>query len=108
MDIAAADIQRIVERYLRSEASASMVVMELVQFTEDTEALARALPTLAGDAAKLRELRRHFAENEAGCRTIVRMIQQRLDSPEVARNAEEGIERSRKLFDASVAESEES
>jgi cyclopropane fatty-acyl-phospholipid synthase-like methyltransferase len=108
MDIAAADIQRIVDRYLRSEASASMVLMELVQFTEDTEALARALPPLAGDPAKLRELRRHFAENEAGCRTIVTMIRQRLDSPEVARNAEEGIERSRKLFDASVAESEES
>jgi cyclopropane fatty-acyl-phospholipid synthase-like methyltransferase len=108
VDVAAADIQHIVDRYLRSEASASMVVMELVQFTEDTEALGRALPTLAGDPARLRELRRHFAENEAGCRTIVRMIRQRLDSPEVARNAAEGIERSRKLFDASVAESEES
>ena len=108
MDIAAADIQRIVERYLRSEASVSMVVMELVQLTEDTDALARALPTLAGDPAKLRELQRHFAENEAGCRTIVRMIRQRLDCPEVAPSAMEGIERSRKLFDASVAQSEES
>jgi cyclopropane fatty-acyl-phospholipid synthase-like methyltransferase len=108
VNIPAADIQRIVDRYLRSEASASIVLMELVQFTEDTEALARALPMLAGDPAKLGELRRHFAENEAGCRTIVRMIRQRLDSPEVARSAEEGIERSRKLFDASVAQSEES
>jgi SAM-dependent methyltransferase len=108
LDIPAADLQRIVDRYLRSEASVSMVVMELVQFTEDTEALARALPTLAGDPARLRELGRHFAENEAGCRTIVGMIRQRLDSPEVARNAAEGIERSRKLFDASVAQSEES
>ncbi len=36
------------------------------------------------------------------------MIRQRLDSPELAANAEEGIERSRKLFDASVAQSEES
>lgn len=108
MDVSTVDIQRIVERYLRSEASMSMVVMELVQFTEDTEALARALPTLSGDPAKLCELRRHFAENEVGCRTIVRMIRRRLDSPEVARSVEEGIERSRKLFDASVAESEES
>jgi len=108
MDIPVADLQRIVDRYLRSEASVSMVVMELVQFTEDTEALARALPGLGGDPGKLRELRRHFAENEAGCRTIVRMIRQGLDSPEVARSADEGIERSRKLFDASVAESEES
>jgi cyclopropane fatty-acyl-phospholipid synthase-like methyltransferase len=108
MEMAAADIQRIVDRYLRSEASASIVLMELVQFTEDTEALARVLPTLAGDPDKLGELRRHFAENEAGCRTIVSMIRQRLDSPEVARNAEAGIERSRKLFDASVAQSEES
>jgi cyclopropane fatty-acyl-phospholipid synthase-like methyltransferase len=85
MNIPAADIQRIVDRYLRSEASASIALMELVQFTEDTEALARILPTMAGDPAKLGELRRQFAEN-----------------------AEEGIERSRKLFDASVAESEES
>jgi SAM-dependent methyltransferase len=108
MDVAAADIQRIVDRYLRAEASAAIVVMELVQFTEDTEALARALPALAGDPVKLRELRRHFADNEAGCRTIVRMIRQRLDSPEVAKNAEDGIERARRLFDASVAESEES
>ena len=108
MDTPPADIQRIVDRYLRSEASASIVVMELVQCTEDTEALARALPTLAGDPARLRELRRHFADNEAGCRTIVRMIRQRLDSPEVAPSAAEGIERSRKLFDASVAQSEES
>ena len=108
MNIPAANIQRIADRYLRAEASASMVLMELVQHTEDTTALARALPTLAGDAAKLRELARHLADNEAGCRTIVRMIRQRLDSPEVAGDAEEGIERCRKLFDASVAESEES
>ena len=108
MDIPTAQIQRIVDRYLRSEASASMVLMELVQVTEDTATIARALPTLAGEPARLRELTRHFVENEAGCRTIVRMIHQRLDSPEVARDAEEGIERSRKLFDASVAESEES
>ena len=108
MDVAIADIQRIVDRYLRSEASAAIVLMELVQFTEDTEALARALPALSGDAAKLGELRQHFTDNEAGCRTIVRMIRQRLDSSEVAASAEEGIERSRKLFDASVAQSEES
>ena len=108
MHIPAADIQRIVDRYLRSEASASMVLMELVQLTEDTAAIALALPTLAGDPARLRELAQHLAENEAGCRTIVKMIRQRLDSPEFAADAEEGIERCRKLFDASVAESEES
>jgi SAM-dependent methyltransferase len=108
MSIPDADIQRIVDRYLRSEASAFMVLMELVQLTEDPTAIARALPTLAGDAARLRELARHLAENEAGCRTIVRMIRQRLDSPELAPTAEDGIERCRKLFDASVAQSEES
>jgi SAM-dependent methyltransferase len=108
MNTPAADIQRIVDRYLRSEASASMALMELVQFTEDTEALAQALPLLIGNPAKLRELRQLFAKNEAGCRTIVSMLRQRLDSPEVASNATDGIERSRKLFDASVAESEES
>jgi len=108
MNNQAANIQHIVDRYLRSEASASMVIMELVQLTEDTTALARALPTLAGDPARLRELARHLADNEAGCRTIVRMIRQRLDSPEIAGDAEEGIERCRKLFDASVAASEES
>lgn len=108
MNEQAANIQHIVDRYLRSEASASMVLMELVQHTEDTAALARALPTLTGEPARLRELARHLADNEAGCRTIVRMIRQRLDSPEVAGDAEEGIERCRKLFDASVAESEES
>jgi SAM-dependent methyltransferase len=108
MSIPAADIQRIVDRYLRSEASASMVLMELVQRTEDTSALARTLPALAGEPARLGELARHLAENEAGCRTIVEMIRQRLDSPEVAANADDGIERCRKLFDASVAQSEES
>lgn len=108
MNVPVADIQRVVDRYLRSEASASMVLMELVQLTEDPAALARTLPTLAGEPARLRELTRHLAENEAGCRTIVRMIRQRLDSPDVAGDAEEGIQRSRELFDASVAESEES
>ena len=108
MTIPAADIQRIVDRYLRSEASAPMVLMELVQRTEDTAALAGALPTLAGDPARLRELAQRLAEHEAGCRTIVRMIRQRLDSPELADDAEDGIARCRKLFDASVAESEES
>ena len=103
-----ANIQHIVDRYLRSEASASVVLMELVQHTEDTTALARMLPTLAGDPARLRELAQHLANNEAGCRTIIRMIRQRLDSPEVAGDVEEGIERCRTLFDASVAESEES
>ena len=108
MNNQAANIQHIVDRYLRSEASASMVLMELVQHTEDTTALARALPTLAGEPARLRELARHLADNEAGCRTIVRMIRQGLDSPNVAGDADEGIERCRKLFDASVAVSEES
>jgi SAM-dependent methyltransferase len=108
MDIPVADIQRIVDRYLGSEASAPMVLMELVQLTEDTAAIARALPTLAGEPARLRELARHLAENEAGCRTIVRMIRQRLDSQEVADDEEDGLQRCRKLFDASVAQSEES
>jgi SAM-dependent methyltransferase len=108
MDVPAADIQRIVDRYVRSEASASMVLMELVQRTEDTAALARVLPTLDGEPAKLRELAQQLAENEAGCRTIVSMIRQGLDSPEPAVDAEEGIARARKLFDASVAKSEES
>lgn len=108
MSIPAANIQRIVDRYLRAEASASMVLMELLQLTEDPVALACALPTLAGEPTRLRELAQHLAENEAGCRTIVRMIRQRLDSPEVAGDAEDGIERCRKLFDASVAQSEES
>jgi SAM-dependent methyltransferase len=108
VETATADIQRIVDRYLRSEASAPIVLMELVQLTEDPAAIARALPTLAGEPARLRELARQFAENEAGCRTIVRMIRQGLVSPEVAKDAEEGIERSRRLFDASVAQSEES
>lgn len=108
MNIPATHIQGIADRYLRSEASASMVLMELVQLTEDEALLARALPTLTGDPARLRELARHLQENETGCRTIVRMIRQRLDSPEVAAGgAEEGIERCRRLFDASVAENEE-
>lgn len=108
MSIPAANIQRIVDRYLRAEASASMVLMELIQLTEDPVALARILPTLAGEPLKIRELAQHLADNEAGCRTIVRMIRQRLDSPVVAGDAEDGIERCRKLFDASVAQSEES
>lgn len=108
MNNQAANLQQIVDRYLRSEASASMVVMELVQQTEDTTALARTLPTLAGDPQRLRALAQHLADNEDGCRTIVRMIRQRLDSPELAADPQEGIERCRKLFDASVAASEES
>ena len=108
MSIPTADFQRVVDRYLRSEASAAMVLMELVQLTEDPAAIARALPTLAGEPARLRELARQLADHEAGCHTIVSMIRQRLDSPEQARDAEEGIERCRRLFDASVAQSEES
>ena len=108
MNNPAADIQRIADRYLQAEASASMVVMELVQLTEDPSLLARTLPTLQGDPARLDELAQHLLDNEAGCRAIVKMIHQRLDSPEFAVNAEDGIERCRKLFDASVAESEES
>ena len=106
MNIPAA--QRIVDRYLQSEASASMAVMELVQLTEDTAEIAGALAALSGEPGRLRELAQHLAENEAGCRTIVRMIRQRLDSPEVAGDEDEGLARCRKLFDASVAQSEES
>jgi len=108
MDITVADIQRIVDRYLRAEASASMVLMELVQRTEDLDAIACSLPLLNGDQARLRVLARLFAENESGCHTIVRMIRQGLDSPEIAQDSEKGIERSRRLFDASVAQCEES
>ena len=107
MTLPAADLQRIVDRYLRSEASAPMVLMELLQRTEDPAAIASALPTLAGEPAKLGELARQLADHEAGCRTIVRMIGRRLDSPDVAADADDGLERCRKLFDASVAESEE-
>lgn len=103
-----ATIQRTVDRYLRSEASAPMVLMELLQQTEDTNALALVLPTLVGEPAKLQALVRYLADNACGCRTIVSMIGQGLDCPEVAANAEEGIERCRTLFDASVAQSEES
>ena len=108
MNVTTADVQRIVDRYLHAGASASIVLMELVQLTEDPEAIARALPTLAGEPERLRTLAQHLAENEDGCRTIVRMIRQRLDSPEVAADAHDGIERCRILFDASVAQSEES
>ena len=66
MDTPVAGIQRIVDRYLRAEASLSMVLMELVQHTEDTAVFARALPMLAGDPTRLRELAQHFAENEGG------------------------------------------
>ena len=108
MNSQAATIQHIVDRYLRSEASASVVLMELVQHTEDTTALARILPTLTGEPARLHTLAQHLADNEDGCRTIVTMLRQRLDSPEIAEVAADGIERCRKLFDASVAQSEES
>ena len=108
VSISTAQIQRIVDRYLRAEASLSMVVMELVQLTEDPEALAGVLPTLAGEPARLGDLAQHLADNQAGCHTMVKMIRQRLDSPERAQNAQDGIERCRKLFDTSVALSEES
>lgn len=108
MNRQAAGIQHIVDRYLRAEASAPMVVMELLQHTEDTALLARVLPTLSGEPGKLRTLAQHLAENQAGCSTIVSMIRQRLDSPDPARDLEDGIERCRRLFDASVAQSEES
>ena len=108
MNSQVATIQHIVDRYLRAEVSASVVLMELVQHTEDTTTLARILPTLTGEPARLHALAQHLADNEEGCRTIVRMLHQRLDSPEIAEVAAEGIERCRKLFDASVAQSEES
>ena len=57
VDVPAADIQRIVDRYLRSEASASMVVMELVQLTEDPAAIGPR-PAHAG-----RETRQGFASS---------------------------------------------
>ena len=103
-----AKIQRIANRYLRSEASASIVLMELIQLTEDPAELARILPTLDGKPARLRELGQHLAENEAGCHMMVTMIRQRLDSPELSHNTLDGINRCRKLFDNSVALSEES
>ena len=108
MNSQVATIQHIVDRYLRAEVSASVVLMELVQHSEDTTTLARILPTLTGEPARLHALAQHLADNEEGCRTIVRMLHQRLDSPEIAEVAAEGIERCRKLFDASVAQSEES
>ena len=108
MNSQVATIQHIVDRYLRAEVSASVVLMELVQHTEDTTTLARILPMLTGEPARLHALAQHLADNEEGCRTIVRMLHQRLDSPEIAEVAAEGIERCRKLFDASVAQSEES
>ena len=45
MSIPAANIQRIVDRYLRAEASASMVSTELLRLKEDPAPFARALRT---------------------------------------------------------------
>ncbi len=100
-------LQQIIDRYLRGEISGPMAVMELVQRTEDVSAIEKAWPSLRGDRGQLDELHRLLTAHRAGCHTIVEMIEQRLDSAEPATRVDEGIERARRLFDASVAKSEE-
>jgi hypothetical protein len=108
MTIPVANIQRVAERYLRSEAATHVALMALVQVTEAAAALARALSALAGEPGPGLRIARHRAENEDGGRTICRMIRQPMDSPEVAGGAEDGIEMCRKIFDASATLGEES
>ena len=101
------DLQPIIDRYLRGEISGPMALMELVQRTEDVNAIEEAWPSLRGDGGLMGELHRLLTAHAAGCRTIVEMIEQRLDSADLATRVDEGIGRARRLFDASVARSEE-
>lgn len=92
-------LQPIIDRYLRGEISLPVAVMELVRRTEDVGAIEEAWPSLRGELAPLADLRALVKAHADGCRTIVEMIQQRLDSAEPAARVDEGIDRARRLFD---------
>lgn len=91
----------IVARYLSGERSAEITVMHLLLATEDLDVVrevARDVPALSAVVAA----------NEAGCARIVRMLQHGDDSSEPALSVDAGIAAARRLFDRSVADSEES
>lgn len=101
------DLQPIADRYLRGDISAPVAIMEMLLHTADADALARALPTLQGDPEPLAALSRVAAEHGAGCATIAAMLRRGLDSSEPAASVDEGIARTRTLFNDSVTRSEE-
>lgn len=97
----AAALTDIVARYRRGDISAEIAVMQLLLETEDV-ALARSL---AADAPALLAL---LSANEAGCARIVRMLQRGDDDPRPAASVDAGLEATRRLFDRSVADDEQS
>lgn len=101
------DLQAIVTRLTAGAVSAPIALMEMLLRSPDADAIAGLLPTLDAPAHVLGPLTALAAEHEAGCRRIAAMLRRGLDESEPAHTVEHGIERTRALFDDSVAQSEE-
>ena len=97
----------VIDRYLRAEISAPIAIMNLLLLTWDSDQVLEAIAARDDDSAAMAALRDLAIAHVAGCETIAEMLQTELDDPEPAPSVEEGLARTRRLFDDSVSRSAE-
>ena len=91
-------LEAIGARFARGELSAPVALLQLLLAAGDLEAVEAAAPA---------EVRRLLDQNRAGCARICAMLASGVDAPSADETVEGGIAFARRLFDWSVAQSEE-
>jgi predicted TPR repeat methyltransferase len=117
--VSAPELRPIVARYLAGALSAQVALMQMVIACEDAGAVRRAVDEVTAEAdahsratdAIIRDrvdaLTRLVVENETGCGRIAQMLKSDIDHARPAATVEEGLAHVERLFDWSVAQSEE-
>lgn len=117
--VSAPELRPIVTRYLAGELSTQVALMQMVIACEDAGAVRRAVDEVTAEAdahsratdSILRDrvdaLTRLVLENETGCGRIAQMLRSDIDHARPAATVEEGLAHVERLFDWSVAQSEE-
>lgn len=97
----------VIDRYLRDEISAPIAIMELLLLTWDSDQVLEAIAARDDDSAPIGAMRELAIAHVAGCEEIAEMLRTELDDPEPATSVEEGIARTRRLFDDAVTRNAE-
>ena len=100
-------LQAILQRCESGGISPVVAIMEMLVATEDYDVVAAWLATQQHRSAAANELAQVFRAHEAGCKKIAAMLSSDVDRPPEGATVQEGVAFCRKLFDWSVAQSEE-
>jgi SAM-dependent methyltransferase len=109
MDDATAACLAVVDRCLAGAISAEIAIMEMLLETEDAARVEELLGSLHAHAVsdRVAQLRQLFAANRAGCDRIAAFLRSRTPEAEEPGSIEDGLARTRRLFDRIIGHGEE-